>query len=163
MSLILSEKAGAIGVVRINRPELNLLSQPMLEELSNAFKELKNQSDLRAVILTGTGEVAFCAGIDPPERSSLKHLDAGVGASRVHSVCEEIENFPVPVIAAINGLAAHAGFELALACPLRFASTNAQFSSHDELALGPDAGVNHRLAQEIGQCPELGAMNTGKV
>ncbi len=77
MSLILLERRDAIAIIRLNRPEkLNALSPAMLEDLSVAFKQLERQSDLRAVILTGSGETAFCAGTDIKELAALDQNDA---------------------------------------------------------------------------------------
>jgi enoyl-CoA hydratase len=158
-AVILGERLDAIAVIRMNRPEsLNILSRAMLENLSDAFKQLEGQSDLRAVILTGSGEVAFCMGTD-----TLDHSEAQVAAEEVEALCHEIERFPVPVIAAINGIAADAGFELALACHLRFASTNARLSRRQvELHLSAVDGANHRLKRELGHRQAIEAMNPGK-
>ena len=77
MSLVLLEIRDAIAIIRLNRPEkLNALSRAMLEDLSGAFKQFEKQSDLRAVILTGSGEAAFCAGTDIKELAALDQNEA---------------------------------------------------------------------------------------
>jgi enoyl-CoA hydratase len=164
MSFILLERQDEIGIIRLNRPEkLNALSRVMLEPLNDWFKHLEKQSDLRAVILTGSGEAAFCAGTDIDELAKLDQAAALAASERGQEVCNRIENFPVPVIAAVNGLAAGGGCELALACHLRVASTNAQFSL-PEVRLGviPGYGGTQRLAREIGYGRALELMLSGK-
>ncbi|MCM3901954.1 MAG: enoyl-CoA hydratase/isomerase family protein [Pyrinomonadaceae bacterium] len=163
MSLVLLERRDAIANIRLNRPEkLNALSQTMLEDLSDAFKHLKKQPDLRAVILTGSGE-AFCAGTDIKELAGLDQNGARAASERGQAVCNQIANCPVPVIAAINGIAAGGGCELALACHLRVASTNAQFTL-PEIKLGviPGYGGTQRLPFEMGYGRALEVMLTGK-
>src|SRR5688572_21510203 len=103
MSLILLERSDAIAIVSLNRPaKLNALSREMLEELSNAFKQLEKESDLRVVILTGSGQSAFCAGTDIEELAGLDENGARADSECGQAVCHQIENFPVPVIAALN-------------------------------------------------------------
>jgi enoyl-CoA hydratase len=164
MSLILLESRDAIAIVRLNRPEkLNALSRAMLADLSDAFKQLERQSDLRAVILTGSGEVAFCAGTDIRELPELDQNEARAASERGQAVCDQIENCPVPVIAAINGIAAGGGCEMALACHLRIASTKAQFSLPEtKLGVIPAYGGTQRLAREIGYGRALEMILTGK-
>ena len=165
MSLILLERRDAIAIVRLNRPEkLNALSRAMLEDLSDTFKQLEKQSDLRAVILTGSGEVAFCAGTDINELAELDQSGARAASERGQAVWNQIENCPVPVIAAIKGIAAGGGCELALACHLRIASTNAQFTLPEtKLGMIPAYCGTQRLPREIGYGRALEVMLTGKV
>jgi enoyl-CoA hydratase len=165
MSLILFERRDAIAIIRLNRPEkLNVLSRAMLEDLGEAIKQLEEQPDLRAVILTGSGGTAFCAGTDIDELAGLDQNEAIAASQRGQAICNEVENFPVPVIAAINGVAAGGGCELALACHLRIASPNAQFSL-PETKLGMIAayGGTQRLPREIGYGRALEVMLTGKI
>jgi len=162
---VIVELRDSIAIVRLNRPEkLNALSQAMLEELSGAFKQFKKQSDLRAVILTASNETNFCAGTDIEELAALDQNEARAASERGQAVCNQIENLPVPVIAAINGIAAGGGCELALACHLRIASKNAQFSLPEtKLGLIPAYGGTRRLPREIGYGRALEVMLTGKV
>lgn len=164
MSLILLERRDAIAIICLNRPaKLNALSRAMLEDLGGAFEQFEKQSDLRVVILTGSG-AAFCAGTDIKELSELDQSDARAASERGHAVCNQIENCPVPVIAAINGIAAGGGCELALACHLRIASTNAQFSLPEtNLGMIPAYGGTQRLPREIGYGRALEVMLTGRV
>ena len=164
MSLILLEKLDAIAIIRLNRPEkLNALTQSMMEDLSAAFKGLEVHSDTRGVILTGSGPVAFCAGTDISELAKLDQNAAREASERGQAVCDQIENCPVPVIAAINGFAAGGGCELALACHLRVASSNAQFTLPEtKLGVIPGYGGTRRLPREIGYARALEVMLAGK-
>lgn len=164
MSLILLETRDSIAIVRLNRPEkLNALSRALLEDLSGTLTQLEKQPDLRAVILTGSGE-AFCAGTDIRELEGLDQNGARDASERGQAFCNQIETFPVPLIAAINGLAAGGGCELALACHLRIASTKAQFTLPEtKLGLIPAYGGTRRLPREIGYGRAFEVMLTGKV
>lgn len=161
---VLYERRDSIAIIRLNRPEkFNALAREMLAELSEAFEQLENQTDVRAVILTGSGERAFCAGTDISELVALDEENALKTSKRGQKVCEQIEKSKVPVIAAINGVAAGGGFELALACHIRIASTNAQFSLPEgRLGVIPGYGGTQRLAREIGKARALEMMLTNK-
>jgi enoyl-CoA hydratase len=115
------------------------------------------------VILTAAGETAFCAGTDITELARLSEPEASEASVRGQRLCDQIEAFPVPVIAAINGIAAGGGCELALACHLRIASSEATFSL-PETKLGMIAayGGTQRLPREVGQSRALEIMLTGK-
>lgn len=163
-SPIIYERRDSLAIIRLDRSEkLNALSREMITALSGAFEQLENQPDLRAVILTGAGERAFCAGTDITELTQLNEHEARETSKRGQAVCDQIEDFPVPVIAAVNGIAAGGGCELALACHLRIASTKAEFSL-PEIKLGviPGYGGTQRLPREIGYGRALDVMLTGK-
>jgi enoyl-CoA hydratase len=157
------ELKGQFAVVRLDRPEkMNALSRRMLEELGEAFARVELDGDVRACILTGAGARAFCAGTDVSELSELDESGAREAARRGQEVCERIERCPVPVIAAVNGLAAGGGCELALACHLRIASTPAQFSLPEtKLGMIPAYGGTQRLTRIIGRGRALEMMLTG--
>jgi enoyl-CoA hydratase len=158
------EQYETIAVVRLDRPEkLNALTRGMLSELGEAFARVgSGPGTLRAVILTGAGERAFSAGTDITELAAMSAEEGRGVAERGQRVCELIERCPVPVIAAVNGLAAGGGCELALACHLRVASTKARFSL-PELKLGviPGYGGTQRLARATGSGRALEMMLTG--
>lgn len=123
---ITAERSDSHLIIRLNRPEkLNALSREMILALTDIFKSFDCEPNLRAVILTGTGDQAFCAGSDTNElaRPSEREL-----FERSRDFFSQIEGCQMPVIAAVNGIAAGDGCELALACHLRIASTNARFS-----------------------------------
>jgi len=158
------EQRESVAVVRIDRPEkLNALTRGMLAELGEVFARVgREPGELRAVILTGAGERAFSAGTDVGELAAAGAEEGRGIAERGQEVCELIERCPVPVIAAVNGLAAGGGCELALACHLRVASKGARFSL-PELKLGvvPGYGGTQRLARATGSGRALEVMLTG--
>jgi enoyl-CoA hydratase len=161
---ISEERREPVAIIRLNRPEkLNALSAEMVSSLSDIFTNLESQRDLRAVILTGTGDKAFCAGTDITELAELDETRALEVSARGQSLCNQIEDCSVPVIAAVNGIAAGGGCELVLACHLRIAATNAQFSLPEtKLGIIPAYGGTQRLAREIGEGRALEMMLTGR-
>lgn len=146
------EEDGLIATVRINRPQvLNALNSAVLIALRDAFASLATSTSVRAIILTGTGERAFAAGADikavhtqPPNRA---RQTARLG----QEVTLAIEATPQPVIAAVRGFAFGGGCELAVACDLRIAATDAVFAQ-PEVGLGipPGWGATQRLPRLIG-------------
>ena len=160
-SPILLERITASGILRLNRPEkLNALSAEMFSLLGEHLTSLRDDPNLRSIIIIGDGDRAFSAGTDISELSSA---DGRAISERGQRLCEKIEKFPVPVIAAINGFAAGGGLELALACHLRIASTTATFSLPEtKLGLVPGYGGTQRLVRELGVGRALEVMLTGK-
>lgn len=161
--MITFEVKDSIAVVRLERAEkLNALKREMLHQLGEVFARIEVETGLRAVILTGAGEKAFSAGTDIGELATLDEQGALLAARRGQAVCEQIERSPVPVIAAINGLAAGGGFELALACHLRIASSSSRFSLPEtRLGVIPGYGGTQRLARATGGGRALEIMLTG--
>ena len=134
----------------------------MLTKLGETFVRIAHESNIRAVILTGVGQRAFSAGTDIEELAAMSSVEARLAAKRGQDVCEEIERCGVPVIAAINGLVAGGGFELALACHIRIASTTARFSLPEiKLSVIPAYGGTQRLARATGSGRALELMLTG--
>jgi enoyl-CoA hydratase len=152
-----------VCVVRLNRPaKLNALTRAMLEQLTELFRAFNERTDLRAVILTGTGRAAFCAGTDISELETLDEEAALATARRGQETCEAIELCGVPVIAAINGVAAGGGCELALACHLRVAAAHGSFTLPEiKLGMIPAYGGTQRLARVVGHARALAAMLAG--
>ena len=143
---------------------MNALTRALLDELGEAFARVERNPEVRAVILTGAGTRAFSAGTDINELASLDVPGARRAAERGQGVCDRIEHCPVPVIAAINGLAAGGGCELALACHLRIASTSAQFSLPEvKLGVIPAYGGTQRMARTIGTGRALEMMLAGRI
>jgi len=151
MPNILFERAAGYALLTLNRPDkLNALTSVMKTDLLDFLETLKYEQQLRAVILTGAGDKSFCAGTDIAELYELSGQGREVSESG-QKLAREFENFPVPVIAAVNGLAAGGGFELLLGCHLRIASTAATFSLPETwLGLMPAYGATQRLVREIG-------------
>ncbi|MBD0371076.1 MAG: enoyl-CoA hydratase/isomerase family protein [Pyrinomonadaceae bacterium] len=161
---VVYEASDGVVVVRLERPErMNALSGEMLEELSLVFERACADESLRAVILTGAGERAFSAGTDIKE---LQHLDvegARRASLRGQRACATIESCTVPVIAAVNGIAAGGGCELALACHIRLASESATFSLPEtKLGMLPAYGGTQRTARSVGTSRALELMLTGQ-
>lgn len=163
-SIITYERRESFAVVRINRPEkLNAISREMIVELTDVFSKCAHDNELRAIILTGAGERAFSAGTDLSELIDVTAGEARRVANRGQALCNQIQNSPVPVIAAVNGLAAGAGCELALACHIRVASPRASFSLPEtKLGILPGYGGTQRLTREIGRGRALEIMLTAR-
>jgi enoyl-CoA hydratase len=162
--MLLFELHEHVALIRLNRPDkMNALSRAVLDELGEAFRRVELEREVRAVILTRVGGRAFCAGTDISELASLDVEGARRAAACGQQVCDQIERCPVPVIAAVNGVAAGGGCELALACHLRIASTQAEFSL-PETALGviPAYGGTQRLPRVVGSGRALEMMLTGR-
>jgi len=162
MSSLIYEREDQIALLTLNRTaRRNALSAELLHELSQAFARLAGDEDLRALILTGAGN-AFCAGTDISELTDLTEAEAVEVSSRGQQLCDQIESFPVPVIAAVNGIAAGGGCELALACHLRVASSDVRFSLPEtRLGLIPAYGATQRLSRDIAVARALEIMLAG--
>lgn len=150
MSSLLFEREGNIGILTLNKPEvLNALSSAFISELHDKIRALK-QENLSVLILTGV-EKAFVAGANIKEMSALTEEQALQFAKAGHEAFEELEQFPAPVIAMINGFALGGGSELALACDFRFASSKAKLGQ-PEVGLGicPGFAGTQRLKKAVG-------------
>ncbi|MDT7604699.1 MAG: enoyl-CoA hydratase [Acidobacteriota bacterium] len=157
------EDRGWLLVITLDRAEKrNALTRAMLESLRELFSSLHTRETLRAVILTGAGQAAFCAGTDIGDLAALDTEGARETSRRGQEACDAIELCNVPVIAAVNGVAAGGGCELALACHLRVAARHATFSLPETL-LGvlPAYGGTQRLARAVGTGRALAAMLAG--
>ena len=152
MCSVLLERTGGCALLTLNRPDkLNALTSAMKIDLLGLLKTLKDDPQVRVVLLTGAGDRSFCSGTDIAELSELSGQQGREVSESGQILAREFENFPVPVIAAINGLAAGGGFELLLGCHLRIASTAATFSLPETwLGLMPAYGATQRLVREIG-------------
>jgi enoyl-CoA hydratase len=162
---LLTRKGEGIGWITINRPEkLNAMNIETIEELRAAFQEFGDDLEVRAVIFTGAGEKAFIAGADISE---FIHLDAEKGreyASRGQALTTTIEDFPKPVIAAINGYALGGGTEFALACHIRLASENARLGQPEvKLGIIPGYGGTQRLARLVGKGKAMEMILSGRI
>jgi enoyl-CoA hydratase/carnithine racemase len=153
------EVDGEIGTLTLDRPDsLNAMSPELLGELVEAAGWLADQAPLRGLIITGAGERAFSSGgdvnwfrtgIEDPEID----LPASVrrGAEVLHQAIVDLRRIPYPVIAAVNGVAAGAGFSLALMCDLRIASASAAFvCAYGRIGASPDGGMTYFLPRVVG-------------
>jgi enoyl-CoA hydratase len=152
---IIFQKEGNIGIVQLNRPQqLNAISMRMRAEMEEALEVFAHDEQIRVIILTG-GEEAFSSGADVKEKNGIiQRLNENklyrilTRRKIIHSLIEEFE---MPVIAAISGLAVGGGLELALACDIRIASETARFGA-TEINFGtlPSGGGTQRLPRLIG-------------
>jgi enoyl-CoA hydratase len=154
-----------IFILTINRPEkLNALNKTVLEELDKAFDQVHEDENIRAVIITGSGEKAFVAGADILEFTEVKDDEGEMLAKKGQDIFSKIENCPKPVIAAVNGFALGGGCELAMACHFRLASTNAKFGQPEvNLGLIPGYGGTQRLTMLVGKGKAMELMMTGNM
>ncbi len=162
---ILFEKKNAIAYVTINRPKvLNALNMATMEELGEAFADIKNDATIRVALLTGAGEKAFVAGADINELAKHDAIAAKEYTHRGQSVLDLIENLGKPVIACINGFALGGGCEIAMACSFRLANENARFSQPEiKLGIMPGYGGTQRLPRLIGKGMALQLLLTGEM
>ena len=163
MDYIRIDIAGPAATITIDRQEaLNALTPQVVDELSRALDEV-NTEQVRAVIITGAGEKAFVAGADIRQFPSLSPLEAQDFALRGQALTRKMEDYPKPVIAAVNGFALGGGCELALACHIRVASETARFGQ-PEVGLGIMAGFGgtQRLPRLVGKGMALELLTTGR-
>lgn len=162
---IIFEKENKIGFVTLNRPEVyNALNHELLSELGEVIEQIRKDSELGAVILTGAGDKAFVSGADINELAAMNSSILGFDTSREHkSVLNQLENLGKPSIAAINGYCLGGGLELAMACTLRIASEKARLGL-PELSLGiiPGYGGTQRLTRLVGRGKAIEMILTAK-
>ncbi len=165
MENILFEKDDGIAIITINRPKaLNALNIDTLAEIEQCFQELSTDSSIQSVILTGAGEKAFVAGADISSMQNFDPLMARKFGHMGHAILQKIEQFPRPVIAAINGFALGGGCELSLACDIRVASVNAKFGQPEvNLGVIPGFGGTQRLPRIVGKGRALELLFTGDI
>ena len=151
---IIVEEENAVATITINRPKkLNALNKETIGELHEAFEDLDTDKDIKAIIITGSGEKAFVAGADISEFADFSIKEGGkLAAKGQEQVFDYIENLGTPVIAAVNGFALGGGLELAMACHFRVASDNAKMGLPEvTLGLIPGYGGTQRLPQLVGK------------
>jgi enoyl-CoA hydratase/carnithine racemase len=153
-NILLSFEPGAGGEVArvvLNRPEaLNALSRGLIAELGEALAGLRARPP-RAVVITGAGERAFCAGADLKERLGMNDDETRAFVTQLGQTFDAIAALPCPVIAALNGVALGGGLELALACDLRYSVENAAIGLPEvRVGILPGAGGTQRLPRLIG-------------
>ena len=162
---LIYEVQGRVATMTLNRPDrMNTIGSSMKPDLARAFFELARADErVRAVVLTGAGDRAFCAGADIKERADHQvcATEFFMTQKATHELCRNIEEFEKPVVAAINGVALGGGLELALCCDLRLASSSARLGL-PEVRLGviPAAGGTQRLPRLIGEARAKALMLT---
>ena len=151
--LVTCERAGDVVTLTIQRPEvMNCLSFPTLRRLRTLFFELRGDLSIRAVLLTGAGEKAFCAGADLKERRTMPAERVPVFVTNIRRTMDDLEDLPQPTLGVVNGFAFGGGTEMLLACDLRVAAPHAQLGlTETSLAIIPGAGGTQRLPRLIGK------------
>ncbi len=168
--LVLSTQLGAVRTLTLNRPKaLNSFTSAMHVELAAALAEVEADSSVRCLVLTGAGR-GFCAGQDLADPAVAPDLARGAKPTDVGNVIERfykplalrLRALPVPVIAAVNGVAAGAGASIALGCDLVIAARSASFiQAFSKIGLVPDAGGTWLLPRLVGRANALGLALTG--
>lgn len=151
---ILLAREESHAVITLNRPPANAISEGLIEDLASALDELEGDDAVRAIILTGAGDRIFCAGAD---------LAAGFGGGDVETFLRRgnallcrMEEFPKPIIAALNGHALGGGCEIAMACHFRIMKETARIGqTESNLGIIPGYGGTQRLPRLIGRTKAL--------
>ncbi len=150
--LVRLERRGHAAVLTINRPErMNSLSRATLAVFAAAGRQLRRDSEIRAVVVTGVGDRAFCAGADLTERQHMTAAQVREQLVAYRTDLGWLDRFPCPVVAAINGVALGGGLELALRCDLRVAAEHAELGLPETgLGIIPGAGGTQQLPRLVG-------------
>lgn len=155
---------GDCALLTLDRPEaLNALSFAILNEFAAALDDIARMKDVRALLITGAGTKAFCAGADIKELRNRTLIEQKRGAELGQAVFAKLDTLPVASIALVNGYAFGGGSELALACTFRIASANAVFGLPEiKLGLIPGYGGTQRLPRLVGESRALEIIMTGR-
>jgi enoyl-CoA hydratase len=157
------QRVEEFALIRLNRPQaLNALSFKLVEDLSRAIDQVA-ASDARALLVTGAGEKAFCAGADIAELAGRTLAQTRRGAELGQAVMAKIERLPMPSVAIVNGYAFGGGLELALACTFRLVTPNAKLGLPEiKLGLVPGYGGTQRLPRAVGEARALEMILTAR-
>lgn len=150
---VLVSREGGITTLTLNRPEvMNSVNVEMLRDLRAALEAVQFDPEARCLIVTGAGEKAFCAGADLKERAGMAEPEVRRYIETIRNSFSLVESLPVPVIAAVNGIALGGGTELALASDLRIVAETATLGlTETSLAIIPGAGGTQRLPRIVGK------------
>jgi enoyl-CoA hydratase/carnithine racemase len=150
--VLLIEHRPPVRILTLHRPQTrNALNSKLIQELESAIDEARFSEDLRVLIITGAGDKAFCAGADLKERLTMSDGEVRHFLSAIRRLFTKIEELPLPVVAAVNGVSLGGGTELALACDLRVAVAHATMGlTETRLAIIPGAGGTQRLPRLVG-------------
>jgi 3-hydroxypropionyl-coenzyme A dehydratase len=161
----MSQQDDDVAIMKINRPEvLNALDKEVAAELFRAIDIAGADDKIKVIVITGAGERSFCAGGDIRYVAKIDPIEAERYATFMHGLLNKIENLEKPVIAAINGYALGGGCQLALACDIRIASSNAKLGQ-TEVTIGvpPGWGGTQRLSRIVGPAKAKELIYTGKM
>lgn len=161
---LLTQRDQDICLITLNRPQvMNAFNFELLHALRSEVETLRFDRHVRVVIITGAGQRAFCSGADLKERATLSPQEVKTYIFTIRNLFTAIEQLNKPVIAGINGVALGGGTELALACDIRLASTNATMGlTETRLAIIPGAGGTQRLPRLVGRGKAKELIFTGR-
>lgn len=166
LTRLIWDQTDSVGVITLNRPDrLNALDAATIDELNYLAEHAWNDPSVRCLLITGAGR-GFCAGADVKDWARVDeqtaHQDNWV--SKMHRLMTRLYRMPKPVVAAVNGVAVGAGFDLALVADLRIASTNARFGmAYVNVGFCPDAGGSYLLPRLIGPAKAAELIFTGRM
>jgi len=166
--LLLERLAGAedgILLIRLNRPDTkNAISKVLLEMFRHVLMEIKFDRQARVVVLKSDVKGAFCSGADLKERRTMPVEDVPRFVDNIRGLASDLEALPIPTIAAIDGFALGGGLEMALACDIRIAGSNAKMGlTETKLGIIPGAGGTQRLTRAIGVSKAKELIFTGRM
>lgn len=157
-------RQGEFAVLTLDRPEaLNALSFKIIGEIGDALDAVAVDATVRALLVTGAGNKAFCAGADIKELRNRSLAEQKHGSEFGQRIFAKLDDLPVASIALVNGYAFGGGLELALACTFRIASANARFGLPEiKLGLIPGYGGTQRLPRLVGEARALEIIMSGR-
>src|ERR671924_2419709 len=163
--IVLESQVNDLAIIKINRPEvLNALDKEVATELYTALDTANADDKIKVIIITGSGERSFCAGGDIRYVANIDPIEAERYATLIHNLLNKIENLEKPVIAAINGYALGEGCQLALACDIRIASSNAKLGQPEvTIGISPGWGGTQRLSRIVGPAKAKELIYSGKM
>lgn len=157
------EKTGAVAVLTIDRPPLNLVHHENIVELGEKLAALRQDPETRAIVLTGTGQ-AFIGGADITQFEQLDPVTAKFGLMAGQRILRDMEEMEKPVLAAVNGYAFGGGCEVALACDIRICSEEARFGQLEiNYGVMPGWAGTQRLVKAIGLARAKDLVLTGRI
>jgi enoyl-CoA hydratase len=162
--LVLVERlAGSVAKLTLNNPPLNLVTLEMTEQLMDTIDELEGEEAVRAVVVTGAGEKAFCAGSDVKEFADVRDRVVEKKLAQENDAFSGFEALSKPAIAAIEGLAYGGGCEISMACDLRITGQGAKFALPEvRLGVVPGSGGLFRLPELVGPAKAMELMYLGQ-
>lgn len=162
---IIFEKKQNYVLITLNRPDkLNALNKQMFDDLDDAFRKIELDNDIRALILTGSGDKAFAAGADIKELNESDERSGKIFSEYGSYVMRRLAELRIPTIAAINGFALGGGCELTMACHIRFASEKAKMGQPEvNLGIIPGYGGTQRLPRLVGTPKAMELILTGNM
>ena len=163
-SILKYQQESGIGILTISRPDsLNALNSLFFKELNDLIQTLQSAKNLKVLIITGEGK-AFVAGADIAEMQKMKVKEGYNFSKAGQEAFSKLVNLEIPIIAAVNGFALGGGCELAMACDIRIASTEAKFGMPEvSLGLIPGYGGTQRLSRLVGLGDALYMVLTGQM